>query len=38
MKFDFPNLFIEINEEKIIFLVVKYNEDLLEFLQYKLLE
>ena len=28
MKFDFPNLFIEINEEKIIFLVVKYNEDL----------
>ena len=28
MKFDYPNLFIEINEEKIIFLVVKYNEDL----------
>ena len=28
MKFDYPNLFIEINEEQIIFLVVKYNEDL----------
>jgi cell division protein FtsA len=28
MKFDYPNLFLEINEEQIIFLVVKYNEDL----------
>ena len=28
MKIEYPNLFIEINEEQIIFLVVKYNDDL----------